>query len=309
MTTARKLLVLLAAAVAVAGVWRGVDLLTRPPEQLAPALSAKTGGQPGIRQAAPSYSAGHAPAAQPLQTGTPIEDQVRDAAGDPEKSFVAFQKIKQCLTLESEKEIVENDGVKVTRQEGGMQIQLIQHKADEHTVQLLRKSCAGLTGRTRMDRFQLLSYAVDHYVEGALTVYILDGPNGDRESLANWRSDPVVAEWRNGALKRLDDRVALGYPDALLSSVVANHELGRERTPAELYTVYLAVNKVLGAINGNNGVYPQAMLDGSANTLNNQQRSDAEAQADRIFLAWKQRRAALPAPAMVAGQSPLAGKP
>lgn len=183
--TAKRLLLLLSLFVAAVGVWRGVDLLTRPPEQLVPVFSA----QPDKRIAAVAAAAGHASAAAPLPAGMPIEDQVRDAAGAPEKSFAAFQKIQQCLTLESDKEIVDNQEVKVTREADGMQIQLVQHKADEPTLQLLRKSCAALTGRTRMDRFQLLTYAVDHYVAGSLAAYILAGPNGDRASLANWQNE------------------------------------------------------------------------------------------------------------------------
>ncbi|MQA37150.1 hypothetical protein [Rugamonas aquatica] len=284
--TAKRLLLLLSVVVAAMGVWRGVDLLTRPPEQLVPAFSA----QPDKRMAAAAAAAGHVPAAAPLPAGTSIEDQVRDAAGDPEKSFAAFQKIQQCLTLESDKEIVDNQEVKVTKEADGMQIQLLQHKADEPTLRLLRQSCAGLTGRTRMDRFQLLSYAVDHYVDGSLSVYILAGPNGDREALANGQNDPAVAEWRSDALKRLEERVALGYADALLFSPLGHHELGKTQTSAELYAEHLAVNKVIGPINGNDTIYPQALLDGWAKDLNGQQKSDADAQANRIFLAWKQRQ-------------------
>lgn len=292
MISAKKLLLFLAVGAAAAGVWWGVDLLTRPPEQATPAFSAKPGDKPGKSAAPLSASAAHAPSSTPVAAGTPIEDQVRDAAGDPDKSFEAFKKIQDCLTLESEKEVVDDQQVKVSRQDGGLQIQLVQHKADEQALALLRKSCAGLTGRTRMDRFQLLTYAVDHYVAGSLGVYIFYGPNGDRESLANWRNDPVVAEWRNDALRRLDERIALGYTDALLAGVGWYQMLGKDLALADTYAEYLAVNKVMGAINGDEGVYPKSLLDAWAKELGADKQSEAEAKADRIFLAWKQRKAA-----------------
>lgn len=233
---------------------------------------------------------------------------VRAAAGDPEKSFEAFQKIEECLTLEKDKEIVDDVSVKVERQDTGFQLQLVAHKAGEPALQALRRVCAGLTGRSRLDRFQLLSYAVDQGVADALAVYIFAGPQGDRAALKERPGDPVVVEWRADALRRLDERIAQGYPDALLSGVGAYAALGKTLGTADLYMEYMAANKVLGAINANDGVYPKTMLEAWAKELTEQQKSGAEAQADRILGAWKQRQPVAPASATAARQSPIAGK-
>ncbi|RFP13526.1 MULTISPECIES: hypothetical protein [unclassified Duganella] len=285
MIATKKLLLLLSVVIGAGAIWEGVDLLTRPPVASAPAFGAPSPASlPSRRASEPKR----------LQAGKTVanavvEDMVRAAAGDPEKSFIAFQKIQECLTLEKYKEVVDDVDVKVTKQETGFQVQVLEHKVDEQALQVLRKTCAGLTGRTRLDRFQLLSYAVDQHVGGALGVYIFAGPQGDRSALEERPADPAVSEWRTDALKLLDDRIASGYPDALLLSSSAYPALGRQQTVADLYMEHLAANKVLGAINSNDGVYPKALLDGWAQSLNAQQRSDAEAQAERIFLAWKQR--------------------
>ncbi len=232
---------------------------------------------------------------------------VSAAAGDPEKSFDAYKKIEECLTLETDKEIVDDVHVKVAKQDTGFQLQIEEHKLDEATLQVLRRTCAGLTGRSRLDRLHLLRYAVDQGVPRALGVYIFAGPQGDHAALKERPNDPAVIEWRDDALWRLDERIAQGYPDALMIGTIAYQQLGKVVTTADLYTGYMAVNKVLGAINNNQGIYPQALLDAWAKDLSDQQRNDAEAQVNRIFLAWKQRQAA-PVPVAGARQSPRAGK-
>ncbi len=231
---------------------------------------------------------------------------VRAAAGDPDKSFEAFNKIEECLTLEKTKEIVDDVNVKVDRQETGFQIQIVEHKAGEPALQVLRRTCAGLTGRSRLDRFRLLSYAVDQGISGALAVYIFAGPQGDRAALKERPDDPAVVEWRDDALRRLDERIAQGYPDALLFGVGAYAQLGKVMTTADFYMEYMAANKVLGAINGNEGVYPKSMLEAWAKDLSEQQKADAAAQAERIFRAWKQRQTATPVPAKAVRPTPIA---
>jgi len=217
---------------------------------------------------------------------------VRAAAGDPEKSLAAFNKIDECLTVENDKELVDNTDMKITRENGGMQIQLVAHKADEKTLQALRKACAGLTGRTRLDRFQLLEYAVNQHEGGALARYIFAGPHGDRNALNERPDDPAVIEWRRDALKRLDDSIAQGYLDAVMLNTSGHRDLGVAAGAPELYTEQLATNKILAAINSASAVYPQEMLDGWIKSISPQQRADAEAQAERIFQAWKRRTTA-----------------
>ena len=294
---ASKKLVLLLSVVAVAGVaWKGVDLLTRPPAVPAPS-PAPSVSVPAARQrsadAPPArlVSANASKAAPPRAASSDIEQMVQAAAGDPDKSFMAFQKIQNCLTLENDKEVVDDVDVKVNKKEDGVELQVVEHKVGEPALQALRKSCTGLTGRTRLDRFQLLTYALDHHVPGALAVYIMAGPNGDREALLAKPNDPVFAAWRDDALKRLDERIAAGYPDALMLGSTGYQLLGRPQAPADEYMERLAANKILGAINGDDGIYSKDFMDAWSRDFSEQQKNDAQAQADRIFQAWKTRKA------------------
>lgn len=305
MSIAKRLLLFVSLVVAVAASWKGVELLTRPPAGAAPFVAAGPAGKVG-KAARPAAAPAHAAALPPAEEH--VEDMVRAAAGDPEKSFIAFQKIEECLTLERDKEIVDDIDVKMGKQESGFELQILEHKADELTLQRLRRTCAGLTGRTRLDRFQLLRYAVDRNVSGALTVYIFAGPHGERSALKERPLDPVVVEWRNDALRRLDEHIAQGYPDALLIGATAYNQLGRVPTTADLYMIYTAANKVLGALNANEGVYPKSLLDAWAKDLTEQQRNDADAQAYRIFLAWQLRQAARPAQVASTRQPSIAGQ-
>ncbi|WP_158568810.1 hypothetical protein [Duganella sp. BJB488] len=291
MISARRLYFLLSLIVASALVWKGVDLLTRPPVQAAPSSSLpSTAQQRGAALRETKAPTGHAAPDAPVEAS--VEEMVRDAAGDPEKSLAAFNKIEECRTLENDKELVDNTDLKITRENGGMQIQFVAHKADEKTLQALRRVCAGLTGRTRLDRFQLLEYAVDQHEAGALARYIYAGPQGDRHALKERPDDPAVIEWRRVALKRLDDSIAQGYLDALTLNTSGHLELGVAVGAPELYMEQLAVNKIVGAINSTEGPYPKEVFEGWIKSISAQQRADAEAQAERIFQAWKRRTTA-----------------
>src|SRR5471032_2625574 len=230
MLAAKRLFLILSVLVAAAAIWKGVDWLTRPQDNTAPLFSASPAGHDGKAAQPAVHGAATGHAAPAPQAEAPVEDMVRAAAGDPEKSFEAFKKIEECLTLEKDKEIVDDVSVKVDRQESGFQFQIVAHKAGEPALQVLRRTCAGLTGRTRLDRFRLLSYAVDQGIPGALAVYIFAGPQGDRAALKERPDDPVVVEWRADALRRLDERIAQGYPDALLFGAGAYAQLGKVMT-------------------------------------------------------------------------------
>ncbi|WP_444843779.1 hypothetical protein [Duganella caerulea] len=291
MLPARRLYFLLSLIIASALVWKGVDWLTRPPVQAAASLILPSAArQHGAALRPAAASPGNA--APTMAAEVSVEDMVRDAAGDPEKSLAAFNKIDECLTLENDKELVDNTDLKITRENGGMQVQLLAHKADEKSLQALRRECAGLTGRTRLDRFQLLEYAANQHVGGALARYIFAGPHGDRSALKERPDDPAVIEWRRDALKRLDDSIAQGYLDAVMLNTSAHLELGMPAGAPELYMEQLATNKIVTAMNPDSVVYPQEMLDGWTKTLSARQRGDAEAQAERIFQAWKRRTSA-----------------
>ncbi|MBV6324299.1 hypothetical protein [Duganella violaceipulchra] len=304
MFIAKRLFLIFAVLLAAAAIWKGGDWLTRPQYQAAPLSGANPTGhhaQVALAAAATATVAtGHT--TSPAQAEDHVEDMVRVAAGDPGKSFEAFNKIEECLTLEKDKEIVNDVDFKFTWQDAGVTMETVKHKAGEPALQVLRRICAGLSGRTRLDRFHLLNYAADKGVPGALAGYIFAGPEGDRAALKERPDDPAVIKWRADALRRLDERIAQGYPDALLLGASGYAELGKIMTSADMCMEHMAVNRVLGAINSSEGIYPKALLDIWAKDLSEQQKSDAEAQAERIFLNWKRRQTAPLAPVAVARQ-------
>jgi hypothetical protein len=101
----------------------------------------------------------------------------------------------------------------------------------------------------------------------------------------------MVAAWRGDALKRIDDGVRMGDPDALMSAVFGYSFLGKEATPEEAYMLFLATNKVLGAIRRDQRPYAEPTLGNSARSLSPQQKTEAEQQAEEIFRTWKRRAA------------------
>jgi hypothetical protein len=244
-------------------------------------------GMPGATPPA----ATSAPEVRATPPAASIEDRVRvwAASANPADWLQAFQAIETCLRLERDKELVDTE-VKVTKQGPDAGVELVSHKADDVTVAGLRQSCAPMTGRTRLDRYQLLERAVDGHAGGALALYIAQGPQGDRDALHERPADPLVAAWREGALRRLQDGISRGYPDALMTAPTGYALLDQAQEPVDVYMQQLATNKITAAINHDEGFYPQTMLDAAAGALGPQQRHDATLAAQRIFTAWQARR-------------------
>lgn len=228
----------------------------------------------------------HAPTAD-----ASVEDKVRvmTASGDPEQAFKAYQLVEECLRLERDKELVETEA-HLVRQGTDAGIQFVSTKVDGPTLTAIARACASLSGRTRLDHYQWLEYAVDRHTGGALSVYVAAGPRGDAAALRERPADPAVIAWRDDALRRVDDGVRAGEPDALLSATANYALLGKDLAMPDLLKLHLAADKVVGAINHDQGPFPRAILDQWAATLTPQQRTQAEREAEQIFQAWQQRQ-------------------
>jgi len=262
----------------------------------------------GLHRAAPAASipdqAAAAPAALPVTAhparaalpaaataAVSIEDQVRvlSASATPADWMKAFQAIETCLRLERDKELVDTE-VKITKHGKDDAVELVSTRAGDAALDGLRHTCAPMTGRTRLDRYQLLERAVDGHAPGALALYIMQGPQGDRDALNERPTDPLVIAWREAALRRLQDGIRQGYPDVLLTAATTYGLLGQAQEPADVYLQQLAANRITAAINHDDGIYPQTELEQWSAGLGPQQRQDAELAADRIFAAWKARQ-------------------
>jgi len=206
-----------AGALALPLAWLAVDAITRPALVEAPQAHVQ------------SKPVGHRPALNPPQAVVPtvlsmdesIEDKLRaiSASGDPEQSLVAFNLISTCLELERTKQVVKGVAVHLIPTAQGNEVQFDVQMTEEQKLRSLRKFCASMTGRTRLDRYQFLQRGVEGGAAGALPAYIALGPQGDLDALKNNPADPVVEAWHALALKKMQERIAQGYPDALLFSI------------------------------------------------------------------------------------------
>jgi hypothetical protein len=267
--------------------WRGLggapetdaDSRSAPPSVTAPQTQ-KSGPPQPIADRRPPQA----------QAQEPIEDRVHALAtsGTPDQYLETFQAIERCLQLERAKELA-NTNIHIMKTDGGTEVALETTAVGDQELANIRKSCSTMTGRTRLDRFALLKYALDHHAAGAIAISIAEGPEGDQNALRDRPADPQVVEWRKDALDRLKTGVESGYIDALLYSTTGFHLLGAEPSWPDMYTVQLAANKIIGEINHNDGPYSKEILQDSAQALSQQQKDGALAHAQQIYLNWKQR--------------------
>lgn len=220
----------------------------------------------------------------------PIEEKVQALAtsGTPDQYLDAYRFISRCLELERNKELSDSE-LKITRSNGGTEVGLETTSVSEPELAKLRASCATMSGRTRMDRYSLLKYAMDHHASGAIATYIVDGPNGEPNALRDDAGNPVVTEWRNDALTRLKTEAEAGYIDALMFWTNGSSMLNVESDMADTYMFYLASNKILGAINNDQGLYSKEVLQFASESLSQQQTDEAAANAEKIYLKWENR--------------------
>lgn len=275
--------VLVLAAVFIVMLWKG----TQPGgSDAAPVRAAITQNRP-----VPTSASQPPPGREKLrQSADTIEDKVRalSPSGTPEQYLDAYQKIQSCLELEREKALV--IGVKPTSKKSGdgYEYDLGLQWANDDELKKMTKFCSTMTGRTRSDRYQLLQHAFNNRASGALTAYIMEGPNGERNALQERPTDPAVVEWRAATLQRLETDIDAGYTDAISFSLNGFVSLGRVNAE-DLYLSHLINNMVTSAVNSGQALYDQKFMDAWSASLTQQQKNEAELHASRIFIAWKRR--------------------
>ena len=109
------------------------------------------------------------PVPDPVAPPVPLAQQLARlaASGRPEDAYAAYNLLDDCISFEKEGRLP------------GLEFELGREMtAEEKTAQ--RQLCAGLTQRQREDRLAYLATAAKAGVPGAATLFLSEGPFGDR---------------------------------------------------------------------------------------------------------------------------------
>lgn len=132
------------------------------------------------------------PVPDPVAPPVPLAQQLARlaASGRPEDAYAAYNLLDDCISFEKEGRLP------------GLEFELGREMtAEEKAAQ--RQLCAGLTQRQREDRLAYLATAAKAGVPGAATLFLSEGPFGDRSALRNRPDDPLVQAWKRQAIAQL----------------------------------------------------------------------------------------------------------
>lgn len=132
------------------------------------------------------------PVPDPVAPPVPLAQQLARlaASGRPEDAYAAYNLLDDCISFEKDGRLP------------GLEFELGREMtAEEKTAQ--RQLCAGLTQRQREDRLAYLATAAKAGVPGAATLFLSEGPFGDRSALRNRPDDPLVQAWKRQAIAQL----------------------------------------------------------------------------------------------------------
>ncbi|MGK5054518.1 hypothetical protein [Janthinobacterium sp. RB2P8] len=131
------------------------------------------------------------PAAQPPVVVSLAQRLERlGASGRAEDAYAAFNLIDDCIVFQRESRLP------------GLEFELGREMTAEEKV-AQQQLCAGLTQRQRDDRLGYLATAAKAGVPGAATLFLSEGPFGDRSALRNRPDDPLVQAWKRQAIAQL----------------------------------------------------------------------------------------------------------
>ena len=159
------------------------------------------------------------------------------ASGRPEDAYAAYNLLDDCISFEKEGRLA------------GLEFELGREMtAEEKTAQ--RQLCAGLTQRQREDRLGYLATAAQAGVPGAATLFLSEGPFGDRSALRNRPDDPLVQAWKRQAIAQLTaqaDEAELSSVSTLMMAYLRDGEVV-QKDAAQAYGYLLALRMVYGDI-------------------------------------------------------------
>lgn len=225
----------LAAALALAlACWPGA--CSHAPEPDASAASASdAAGAPRGRSLAAYFTVDAAPAGLAAPAPVTLAQQLArlDASGKPEDAYAAYHLLDDCIAFQQEGRLPALEfelGREMTVEEKAAQRQL----------------CADMTQRQREDRLAYLATAAKAGVPGAATLFLSEGPFGDRSALRNRPDDPLVQAWKRQAIAQLTaqaDDAELSSVSTLMMAYLRDGDVVRKDAP-QAYGYLLALRLV-----------------------------------------------------------------
>jgi hypothetical protein len=201
------------------------------------------------------------------------------ASGKPEDAYAAFNLLDDCIVFQRESRLP------------GLEFELGREMtAEEKAAQ--QQLCAGLTQRQREDRLAYLATAAKAGVPGAATLFLSEGPFGDRSALRNRPDDPLVQAWKRQAIAQLTaqaDEADLSSVATLMMAYLRDGEVVQKDAP-QAYGYLLALRMVYDDIlgPGSTNPYQDEYWHWLQNELTPEQQATASARAQAIAAKYRQ---------------------
>jgi hypothetical protein len=201
------------------------------------------------------------------------------ASGKPEDAYAAYNLLDDCISFEKEGRLP------------GLEFELGREMtADEKAAQ--RQLCAGLTQRQREDRLGYLAAAAKAGVPGAATLFLSEGPFGDRSALRNRPDDPLVQAWKRQAIAQLTaqaDEAELTSVATLMMAYLRDGDVVQKDAP-QAYGYLLALRQVYDDIlaPGVTNPYQDEYWHWLQDELTPAQQAAASARAQAIVAKYRQ---------------------
>ncbi|PHV39923.1 hypothetical protein [Janthinobacterium sp. BJB304] len=201
------------------------------------------------------------------------------ASGKPEDAYAAYNLIDDCIVFQRENRLP------------GMEFELGREMTvEEKTAQ--QQLCAGLTQRQREDRLGYLATAAQGGVPGAATLFLSEGPFGDRSALRNRPDDPLVQAWKRQAIAQLTaqaDEAELTSVSTLMMAYLRDGDVVQKDAP-QAYGYLLALRMVYDDIltPGTTNPYQDSYWHWLQNELTPEQQAAALIKANGIAAKFRQ---------------------
>ncbi len=159
------------------------------------------------------------------------------ASGKPEDAYAAYNLIDDCIVFQQESRLP------------GLEFELGREMTVEEKA-AQQQLCAGLTQRQREDRLGYLAAAAKAGVPGAATLFLSEGPFGDRSALRNRPDDPLVQAWKRQAIAQLTaqaDEAEMTSVSTLMMAYLRDGDVVQKDAP-QAYGYLLALRMVYSDI-------------------------------------------------------------
>lgn len=252
------------------------------PDDGAPDTAATTAASaPPGRSLASYLNIDAAPAADAGPVPVTLAQQLARLAssGKPEDTYAAYNLIDDCIVFQHESRLP------------GLEFELGREMtAEEKAAQ--QQLCAGLTQRQREDRLGYLAIAAKAGVPGAATLFLSEGPFGDRSALRNRPDDPLVQAWKRQAIAQLTeqaDEAELTSVATLMMAYLRDGDVVQKDAP-QAYGYLLALRLVYDDIlaPGTTNPYQDEYWHWLQNELTPEQQAAALIKANGIAAKYRQ---------------------